>query len=39
MGSEPNWYQIGDKTLPKLANFVQKNDIYVNNLESVVFGI
>ena len=23
----------------KLANFMQKKDIYVNNLESVIFGI
>ena len=35
MESGTNWNQIGNITLPKLANFMQKKDIYVNNLESV----
>ena len=35
MGSDPNWYQIGNKTcyIPKLANSMKKKDIYVNNFK------
>ena len=36
--SRANWYQIGNKTLPKLESVMQKNDIYVNNPKSFIFG-
>ena len=35
MGLVPNWCQVENKTryIPKLANFMQKKNIYANNLE------
>ena len=41
MESEPNWYQIGNKTFdtPKFSKFYVEKDIYVNRLESVIFGM
>ena len=40
MGSGQNWYQIMNKTcyILKVSKFyVEKKDIYVNRLESVIF--
>ena len=40
MGSGPNWYQLEYKTkhvmYEVLANVTQKQDIYINRLESVI---
>ena len=41
MGVGPNRNQIGKKYVihQKLANFMQKKDIYAGKLESVIFGM